>query len=104
MSTLASSYAIFTEFTQAGWKRDFDTSPGGFLCVEVDGAPSLGSNPGGVLFAGCWTRPDGLSLFQRSNMDRSVTTIVIDPYGNTLHDFRRASLAEACDHIRSLNL
>lgn len=75
-------YAIFNKLRQAGWRHDFDTSPGNNLIITVDGAPPIGSHPGGVLFAGCWTRQDGLSVFQRSNMDRSITTVVIDPYGS----------------------
>jgi len=104
MSVSTQPYAIYTELVKAGWKRDFEISAGGFLIVEVDDAPSLGSHPGGVLFAGCWTRQDGLSILQRSNMDRSVTTVVIDPYGAVKHEFRRATLVEASDHLLTLNL
>ena len=97
-------YAIFNKLRQAGWRHDFDTSPGNNLIITVDGAPPIGSHPGGVLFAGCWTRQDGLSVFQRSNMDRSITTVVIDPYGALLHSFRHATLIEAGDAIDKLNL
>jgi len=105
MSTATSNpYQIFSDLKHAGWFRDFTSSPGGFSCVPVADAPALGSHPGGVLFAGAWTAPDGTMMFQRSNMDRSITTVIIDPLGNILHSFWRASLVEACDHLQTLNL
>ena len=104
MSTTTNPYDIYADFARAGWKRDFDLSAGNFLIIEVDDAPALGSHPGGVLFAGCWTRPDGLSVFQRSNMDRSVTTVVIDPYGAILKQFRSATLVESVNELRKLQI
>jgi hypothetical protein len=105
MTTAAlNPYQIFVNLKQAGWHRDFDTSPGNNLCVPVSNAPALGSHPGGVLFFGAWTKPDGTTLFQRSNMDRSVTTIMLDPMGNVIHSFKDASLADSSDHLIRLKI
>jgi hypothetical protein len=97
-------YAAFAQLRQAGWFRNFDTSPGDNLIVAVAGAPAIGSHPGGVLFAGSWTKPDGTTLFQRSNMDRSVTTVVIDPQGAITHNFWNATLVESSDEIIKRNI
>jgi hypothetical protein len=96
---------LYAEMKKAGWYRGFDTSEGGHYCVTVPGAPPLGGNSDGdLLYAGHFTKPDGTTCYQRSNMDRSVTTIVIDPMGNTLHDFKRATLFEAVNHLLTLNV
>jgi hypothetical protein len=105
-TTAPAPYAIYSELKRAGWFRNFSTSQAGkgHLYIPVPGAPRLGGGEADRLWSGTWTKPDGTSIFQRSNMDRSVTTIVLDPLGNTLYDFRRATLADAADHLSTLNL
>jgi hypothetical protein len=98
------TYSIFVDLKEAGWFRNFNTSEGGHLCMPVDGAPSLGSSRGELLFAGSWTAPDGTTLFQRSNMDRSWTSVVIDPLGNIVHVLSSKTLAESGDHLQMLNI
>jgi hypothetical protein len=98
------TYSIFVDLKEAGWFRNFNTSEGGHLCMPVDGAPALGGSPGELLFAGSWTAPDGTTLFQRSNMDRSWTSVVIDPLGNVTHSFHSGTLIESAAHLRSLNI
>lgn len=107
MSTIVTPnpYSIFNDMKKNGWYRDFDTSEGGHYCVTVQGAPPLGGNSdGNLLYFGNWTKPDGTTLFQRSNMDRSVSTIVFDPMGNIVHAFKCASLAQAAIQIHSLGI
>ena len=104
MSTISvNPYAVFKDLRNAGWKRDFDKSGGNFLCVPISGAPPLGGNAaGGLLYAGAWSKPDGTMIFQRSNMDRSITTIVLDPMGVITHTFHDPTLWESCGEIRNL--
>jgi hypothetical protein len=106
MSTTTSSnpYTIFDAMPRAGWKRDFDKSKSGFLVVPVTGAPPIGSCPGDLLFCGHFTKPDGASIFMRSNMDASETVVVFGPYGQILHTIHTATLAEAGDAIDKLNI
>jgi hypothetical protein len=86
MTTMTKPYAEFKALEDAGWFRDFEPSVAGFCSIPVPGAPSLGGSAGGRLFAGCYTRSDGTSLFLRSNMDRGETSLMIGPDGR-LHDF-----------------
>jgi hypothetical protein len=106
MSTATDPYIAYKNLNQAGWHRNFQISQSGkgLLCVPVADAPSLGGSPGGFLWFGHWTKPDGTSIFQRSNMDRSETTVIFDPMGNVLHEFKRPTLIEAGDHIITLNI
>jgi hypothetical protein len=97
-------YSVFANLRKAGWFRNFDHSGGGHLCVSVFGAPKIGSSPGGRLFAGHWTKHDGTSIYQRSNMDRTWTTVVLDPNGNVAHSFITDTLSEAGDEIHKLNI
>ena len=103
-ATAPNPYAIYNNLRRAGWKRDFDKSAGNNLVLPVTGAPPIGSHSGGMLFFGMWTSPDGTSLCQRSNMDRSVTTVVIDPMGAIIHSFHSATLIESTDTIDKLKL
>lgn len=102
--TASKQYSVYNELRDAGWKRNFDLSAGGHLCLPIDGAPSLGGSPGGLLYFGAWTAPDGTSLIQRSNMDRSVSTMLLDPYGRQLEFFISKTLIESADRIRDLDL
>ena len=105
MTTKTNPYQIFTDLTKAGWKRNFDISPGGRdIVIPVSGAPSIGSCPGDLLFAGCFTKQDGTSILMRSNMDRSITTFVLDPMGYLTHSFRHRHLYQAGDAIDKLNI
>jgi hypothetical protein len=105
-TTAPNPYQIFIDLKQAGWFRNFNTSQEGkgHLFVPVPGAPKVGGGDADRFWAGAWTRQDGTTLFQRSNMDRSVTTIVIDPMGNVIHSFKDDSLAASSDHLSTLNL
>ena len=103
-ATMHRPYSLGQDLMKAGWKRDFDHSNGGFLCAPVPDAPSMGSHPGGLLWFGQYTKPDGTVLYQRSCMDRSIKTWITDPMGNTLHDVRHPSILASEDFIRSLNI
>jgi hypothetical protein len=95
MSAVASPYTLDTKFKQAGWVKNFEVSDGGHNCVRVPGAPPLGSSPGGKLFVGHFTKPDGTRVIIESNMDRSMTSIVISPLGVVLHTIISDTLIEA---------
>lgn len=104
MSTTSSNpYQIFHDLSNAGWKHNFDISVAGNLCIPIEGAPSLGGSTGGYLYFGTYTAPDGTSLIQRSNMDRSVTTILMDPMGST-QVWKDASLIKSAERIEDLDL
>ena len=96
-------YAYFNKLDRM-LKRDFDTSPAGHSYVAVAGAPSLGGSPGGYLYFGHWTLPDGSSLYMRSNMDRSVSTSLFDPMGRQVEFFVSDTLIEAEGRIQSMDL
>lgn len=108
MSSTAATdpYAAYKNLKQAGWFRNFDVSQDGrgHLRTPVADAPALGGSPAGWLWFSHWTKPDGSSIFQRSNMDKSATTVIFDPMGNVLHEFQRKNLVEAGDQILALNI
>jgi hypothetical protein len=101
--SIASPYTLDTEMRNAGWTKDFDISDGGFLCVKLDDAPSLGSATG-KLFTGRFTKDDGTRVTIDSNMDRSMTTVVLDPMGNVTHTAKHNTLIEAEAFVLSLNI
>jgi hypothetical protein len=104
--TTTATPSIYTELKQAGWFRNFNTSQDGkgHLYVPVPGAPKLGGGESDRLWSGTWTKPDGTRLIQFSNMDRSVTTIVIAPDGIVSNVIYTATLIESVDEIRKLNI
>ena len=109
MSTVAPTdpYAAYKILKQdPSWFRNFQVSQDGkgHLRVPVPGAPALGGSPANFLWASHWTKQDGSSIFQRSNMDKSETTVILDPMGNILHEFKRGTLIEAGKHILTLNI
>ena len=98
----ATPYNLNSKLRSEGWTLGFETSGGGHPCVTVPGAPSLGSSPGDLLFFGHWTKHDGTTIYNRSNMDRSITTIVLDPMGNIIHNIHTSTLWENTDEVRKL--